>query len=538
MDYEIKIREDKKRHKTFIFRAGDTDIGEFRNENLYKLFQKYNTTILEEQRKAEEIIENSTFSSVNSINVEGTMFNAAYGADQTKTGHGIYAEEAGARLDILAGEKSTVVGRDNAKNGPDKIVDTAPVQCKYCKTAYSSIESCFRKDSSGAKSFRYFDLNGNPMKIEVPADQYAQAIDYMKKSIRNGQVPGVTDPNAAYDIIRKGRLSYNQALNLAKAGTVESIAFDAATGAITCLSALGISSIVTFAQVYWTTKDYKKAAKYAIITGLQVYGLSFAGGIIASQISRTAVVNSVKPFAASLVNSMNPKTVQGIMNAFRALAGKKAIYGAAAQKSFARFLGSNAITEGVFFLVFSIPDLYRLCSGKISGAQYTKNMFSLLGSFVGSIGASMATGSLLGKKGGEKINKKAGAAIGFVGGAVGGFLVGTVTKAVGNFIKEDDAVISGRMFNAILTNLLIEYMLSDNEQDQLIENLNSDEKAIKTLQQDLLKSKSQGKAIEDFLRPRFDTVIKSRERVSGEEEKNMFENINILLLNGELAYGV
>lgn len=204
MDYEIKIREDKKGHETFIFRAGDTDIGEFRSENLYRLFQKYNTTILEEQRKAEEIIENATFSSVNSISVEGTMFNSAYGADQTKTGHGIYAEEAGARLDILAGEKSTVIGRDNAKNGPDKIVDTAPVQCKYCKTAYSSIESCFRKDSSGTKSFRYFDLNGNPMKIEVPADQYAQAIDYMKKSIRNGQVPGVTDPNAAYDIIRKG----------------------------------------------------------------------------------------------------------------------------------------------------------------------------------------------------------------------------------------------------------------------------------------------------------------------------------------------
>lgn len=118
------------------------------------------------------------------------------------------------------------------------------------------------------------------------------------------------------------------------------------------MSALGISSIVTFAQVYWTTKDYKKAAKYAIITGLQVYGLSFAGGIIVSQISRTAAVNSVKPFATSLVNSMNPKTVQGIMNAFRALAGKKAIYGAAAQKSFARFLGSNAITEGVFFMFF------------------------------------------------------------------------------------------------------------------------------------------------------------------------------------------
>lgn len=68
----------------------------------------------------------------------------AYGADQTKTGHGIYAEEAGMILDRLAGEQATVVGRDNAKNGPDKIVDAAPIQCKYCKTAYSSVNSCFK----------------------------------------------------------------------------------------------------------------------------------------------------------------------------------------------------------------------------------------------------------------------------------------------------------------------------------------------------------------------------------------------------------
>ena len=54
------------------------------------------------------------------------------------------------------------------------------------------------------------------MKIEVPADQYSQAIEYMKTRISNGQVPGASDPNMAYDIIRKGKLTYNQALNLAK----------------------------------------------------------------------------------------------------------------------------------------------------------------------------------------------------------------------------------------------------------------------------------------------------------------------------------
>ena len=153
--------------------------------------------------------------------------------------------------------------------------------------------SGYKSDSvTGAKTFRYYDLAGNAMKIEVPADQYSQAIEYMKTRISNGQVPGASDPNMAYDIIRKGKLTYNQALNLAKAGTIESITFDVATGAVTCLSAFGISSVAAFAQVFWVTKDYKKAAKSALYTGIQVYGLAFAGGIIASQISRTSFAAS------------------------------------------------------------------------------------------------------------------------------------------------------------------------------------------------------------------------------------------------------
>ena len=76
---------------------------------------KYKNLVIEQRELAEATVENSTFSAINSVNIEGAMFNAAYGADQTKTGHGIYAEEAGTILDRLAGEQSTVVGRDNAK---------------------------------------------------------------------------------------------------------------------------------------------------------------------------------------------------------------------------------------------------------------------------------------------------------------------------------------------------------------------------------------------------------------------------------------
>ena len=537
-EYEVEIIKDKKENNKYIIKAGENRIAEFQNKSLFTFFESYKAFRCEEIRKVEEIIENSAISSVNTINAKGTMFNAAYGADQTKTGHGIYAEEAGSILDKLSGEKSTVVGRDNAKNGPDKIVDTIPVQCKYCKTAYASVNNCFKKNASGEKIFRYFDLNGNPMKVEVPSDQYTQAIELMKKYINQGQVPGINDPNAAYEIIRKGKLTYNQVLNLAKAGTIESLVYDVGTGAITCLSALGITSMVTFAQVLWSTRDYKKAAKYALKAGIQVYGLSFAGNIIASQISRTSIGNSIKPLVSKIANKMSNTTVQGVINSFRALAGKKAIYGAAAQKSFVKYIGTNAITEGVFFIVFSIPDSYRVISGKISGAQYVKNMLSLAASIVGTIGFTMGTGALLGKTVGEEVNKKAGSAIGMLVGGGGGLLFGTGAKIVSNIVREDDAVITTRMFNAFLSNMCIEYMLNEKEFDELIESLNHEEKELRKLQFALLKEDDQIKVIDEFLRPKFDSIISNRVSVTNKDEKILCDNMNSLVIQEEIENDV
>lgn len=538
-DYEV-VAFDAGRGKTrYTLKAGRTELAQFESAALYQMFRKYKKLVIEQREIAEATVENSTFSAITSVNVEGVMFNAAYGADQTKTGHGIYAEEAGTILDRLAGEQATVVGRDNAKNGPDKIVDASPIQCKYCKTAYSSVNSCFKSDpSTGVKTFRYYDLSGNTMKIEVPADQYSQAIEYMKTRISNGQVPGVSDPNMAYDIIRKGKLTYNQALNLAKAGTIESITFDIATGAVTCLSAFGISAVATFAQVFWVTKDYKKAAKSALYTGIQVYGLSFAGGIIASQISRTSFAASLNPLTTEISKSLSPQLVQEIVNAFRALAGKKAIYGAAAQKSFAKFLGSTAITQGIMFFVFTLPDTYKAIAGKISGSQYWKNMTSLSASFLCSIAGTTAAGAVVGKTIGEKVDKKVGSAIGLGVGIVCGALGGAGAKAIGNLLHEDDAIITARLFNAILLNQFIDYMLTPEEQDQVISALNDDEKKLRELQQSLLKSNHQEKDVEDYLEQIIRKVLKERHVIGVAEETEMGHSISNIVLEGDFAYGV
>lgn len=533
-EYDIVPVKGSKGTAHYALRSGKTELAQFSSKGLYGVLTSYKKKALEDQEAAE-----ATFSAINTVNVEGVMFNAAYGADQTKTGHGIYAEEAGAVLDRFSGEQSSVVGRDNAKNGPDKIVNASPIQCKYCKQAYNSVDACFKKDpNTGIKSFRYYDLNGNAMKVEVPADQYAQAIEYMKTRIQDGQVPGVTDPQMAYDIIRKGKLTYNQALNLAKAGTIESITFDVYTGAVNCLSAFGISSLVSFAQVYWVTKDYKKAAKSAIFTGLQVYGLAFAGGIIASQISRTGLVSALNPVATEISKAISPKMAQEIVNAFRALAGKKAIYGAAAQKSFAKFLGSTAITQGVMFVVFSVPDTIKAFNGKISGAQYLKNMTSLVASFVGSMSITALAGSALGKTFGEKINKKVGAAVGMGVGVIGGAICGAAAKGICDIFHEDDAIITARMFNAVLLNQFMENMLSPQEQDAVIRLLDNDEKTLKRLQQNLRKSNTQEADIVEYLKPKIETVTRERICINENMEKKIEENINAIVLGGELADGL
>lgn|GEM_PF-5802299 len=105
---------------------------------------------------------------LNIIGLDNVIFAAAYGTDTSDRGHGIFVEEASAILDKISREKVEVVGRDNAKKGPDKVVNGTPVQCKYCNTASSSVGNCFETNAAGAKEFRYYDMSESPMMVNVP----------------------------------------------------------------------------------------------------------------------------------------------------------------------------------------------------------------------------------------------------------------------------------------------------------------------------------------------------------------------------------
>lgn len=109
---------------------------------------------------------------VASLSVEATKENMQWTKYHSpKGGHGFAAEDGNALWERLNGHKVEFVGIDNAKNGADLLVDGVPVQLKYCKDAYSTVEACF--DQEGM--FRY-----SGEEIMVPKDQYEEAIARMR----------------------------------------------------------------------------------------------------------------------------------------------------------------------------------------------------------------------------------------------------------------------------------------------------------------------------------------------------------------------
>jgi hypothetical protein len=505
--------------------VGGTYYSGFESVSIAMFFKKTVEFKRDFERTSANIVESATVANLNALGLENVQFAAAYGADQTKTGHGIYAEEAGALLDKLSGEAAEVVGRDNAKNGPDKNVNGRPVQCKYCNSASSSVNSCFKKNAiTGAKEYRYTTLDGSPMMVEVPKDQYAQAIETMEKKINDGAVPGVTDPNKAYEIIRQGKLTYKQARNLAKAGTFESITYDTVTGAVNCTFAFGISVLVAFGFSYNGSRDVKKSLKAAALVGLQTFGFALASQTISSQIARTGLSKALIPASDFVVKRLGAKAVQKLINGLRALIGKKAIYGAAAQKSLAKALRSNVITESIAFLVSSVPDTIKVSTQQMSVGQYLKNMSTLIASFVGTsaavAAAAMATAKV-GEKIGKKVGKSLGSVIGFAAGLAGGAACGIGAAQVGKLVREDDAEILLRLFNSVVMNVCIDNMLDESEIKKFLTSLSENKenaKKFKSVLNSLYASKEQYRDLEAFCDDALRPIIIKRPVISTDIE--------------------
>lgn len=438
----------------------------------------------------------------------------------SRQGHGFAAERANHLYDKMTGHDAKIVGDDNAKNGADRIVDGIYIQSKYCATGARCINECFADDGKGM--FRYM-ADGKPMEIEVPSDQkiYDDAVKMMEEKIKNGQVPGVTDPSEAKNLVRKGHFTYEQTKNIAKAGTVESLKYDAANGAIIAASAFGITAIITFATSVWGGEDFDVCLKNATYAGIKVGGTAFITSVLSSQLSKAGLNSALVGSSEAVVRLMGPKASAVLINAFRN--GAKPIYGAAAMKSAAKLLRGNAITAGITVVVLSSVDITNIFRGRISGKQLMKNLANTTGTVAGGTAGWMA-----GAAAGSAILPGAGTVIGgLVGSLVSGGVAGKVTSKVANAVAEDDANEMVNIIQEQFESIANEYLLNQKEAEKCVDRLS--EKLTGKVLKDMFASDDRASFARDLIVPIVEKRVSQRELIKLPSNEQMVDSLKTIL---------
>lgn len=342
-----------------------------------------------------------------------------------KQGHGFAAEDANAMWDRIHGKTVEKVGLDNSLNGADRISDGIQIQTKYCADAARSVNAAFENGT-----YRY-----EGMKLEVPSEQYDEAIRIMRDKIANGDVPGVTDPNQASKIVIKGQYTYDEAVRIAKAGNVDSIKFDVQTQAVACVFACGLSFAISYCTAKSNGMSHTDALKHAGKQAAKAGATTMVTGVAAQQLLRTQVGRN---FAAAATKAAKPviqaamKTElgkQAITKTASVIAGKQ-VAGAAATNIVTKALRTNAVVSGVVFVGTTIPDAVNFCRGKISGAEFAENTTTNAAGVGGGWAGASACAAI-----GSAICPGIGTVIGGIIGGVGGGMGASlgVKKVIGWF---------------------------------------------------------------------------------------------------------
>ena len=387
------------------------------------------------------------------------------GKYHTKGGHGFAAEDANNLADRLRGRNAEVVGKANELNGADRLVDGVLVQSKYCKTASDTMRSAFDRHGN----YRY-----PGQVLEVPKDQYDECVKQMRQSIREGSVPGHTDPRDAEKLVMKGTVTYKQARNIARAGNIDSVKFDIQTGAAVAAGMFGLSFAINYAQGRWQGLDHDDALSVATGEALALGANAWVTHVVSAQLLRTkaAAIGTVaarRAVGAAARTALGKKAVEGIAAASLG----KAIYGAAAVNHVSKLLRSNVVTGSVTVAVTCAPDFYRAAFSKsISWQQFTKNTVVQVAG-VGGGAAGWMGGAAVGAAVGSAIPLVGTTIGGIVGGAIGALSVGAATsraaKGILDGIVEDDAKALLKTLQEELQQLAQEYMLSEREVDEVVE---------------------------------------------------------------------
>ena len=356
------------------------------------------------------------------------------GKIQKAKGHGVAGEHAGTAFDRLKFQNAEGMGHDNSKHGADRLVNGKLIQTKYCKNAKDSVDSAFHTINKRQTAKYIYKNNGKEkmMILEVPKDQYSDALHEMRRKIKGKAVPNEDNPNNASKYIKKGPLTYNQAQiaqtsifdskkhsvykdktgNLQTATLLQKLKYSAGIDFIHGASTAIPGSIVSSVWVYWACRtnglEVKESFKKASVSFIKPIAYSGFTFMIASQFAGSQMG---KKLGKTLINTkvVNKFVKNSSRNATKMITGGTLV----------------AINIGVTFG----PDVYDVLNGRISQKQLVKNA------------VATGAGSLGGLAGGAAFGSAFFPGVGTVIGATIGGTISTIIakKVLDNFV-EDDAV--------------------------------------------------------------------------------------------------
>jgi len=403
-------------------------------------------------------------------------------------GHGFAAEQGNNKIDRLMQRDAQIIGGDNAKNGADRLVDGQQIQTKYYATPTRSVGAAFDGQQG---MYKYLDNTGKPMQLEVPKDQYDNAIKTMENKIRNGKVPGINDPNDANKLIRKGHLSYAQAQNITKFGTVESIIYDISEGVVVGATAGGISFGITSLIFYLNTKNKEEAFQAAVIQAGNTFGKTLAISVTTQQLHRLSAIQGVLEHID--VGKLSP-TISDVL--------KKGM--GVSSTGINKALRGTLVTSIAVIAITTGPDMIKLMRGRISQAQFLKNLVVVSSGMAGGLIGSVAGGFLFSPLG------PVGAFFGrTAGGVIGGIIASAISNKIANKLIEEDRVQMLRILQIQMEYLAITFMLTAEE----IDNLNTNLDIVisqKTLEVLFAAGNDRRAMANFFLKPVVVTIIKQR----------------------------
>ncbi len=440
-------------------------------------------------------------------------------------GHGYAAEYGNNTVDRLMGRQVENAAQQldehgrQVKHGADRIVNNVEIQTKYYKTASETVGAVFEKKEA---IYIRTDGSGKMMQIEVPKDQYDEALVAMQKRIDNGQVPNVSPGETAKDYIRKGYFTYEQSFNVARSGTIESLSVDAATGLVCSIGAAGISSIIVFSLAIWQGNNPKEAMKQTLGSSLKVMGRGTLIYTLTMQLSRKEIANVLadKVFTADGICQGYAALPNPIFNISNNMAEKIATSNLAKSQlgqnlGLDKIGGRQLIAGGVTVVVVFGPDVVRAMQGKISTKQLAKNA---------TIGAAGMAGAAIGQ---------AVIPIPIVGAMVGGTVAGFVAKKTLDHFIEDDAK---EMFRILKEEFIDQTMLANLSQQEFDEvcKLTVNNKKISKLLQNMYQVENSREYARVEIMQKSILAITKRRKVITEKEYNegLIEFVNEGMLQG------